>query len=89
MVIRSLLFGDEDALAALCLACSPLRTRTLVERTVITQAYAKYYLDCELATCLVLEDDGVLQGALLCAPEYRDYARRFTQRYFPKLAQYG
>ncbi|MCL2299338.1 MAG: hypothetical protein FWC27_04235 [Firmicutes bacterium] len=89
MTIRPLRPSDEAALRGLCLATTPLHRREQSERFVIWQAYGQYYLDCEAANCFVAEEEGNAAAALLCAPNYADYMRRFTERIYPKCRNYG
>jgi len=89
MTIRPLRAGDEDALRALCLATTPLRRREQSERFVIWQTYGQYYLDCEAAHCFISMEDEKPAGAVLCAPDFAHYMRRFTERVYPKCQPYG
>ncbi|MDR2647498.1 MAG: hypothetical protein LBB67_05190 [Oscillospiraceae bacterium] len=89
MIIRPLESNDENALRDLCLAQTPLRKRTQQERFVILQSFCQYYLACEAAHCFVAEENGVMIAAALCAPDFGAYHRRFSERYAPKMAQYG
>jgi len=89
MEIRPLRASDEEALRALCLETTPLRRREQSERFVIWTAYGQYYLDCEAANCFVAVEEGNVTGAILCAPDYADYMRRFTERVYPKCKPYG
>ena len=89
MDIRPIRPSDEPALRTLCLDTTPLRRREQSERFVIWQAFGQYYLDCEAATCFIAEEEGKPAGAILCAPDYADYMRRFTERVYPKCKPYG
>jgi len=89
MTIRPLRAADAEPLRALCLAATPLRRREQSERFVIWQVYGQYYLDCEAAHCFIALEDDAAAGAILCAPDYADYARRFTERIYPKCRAYG
>ena len=89
MTIRPIRPSDEAALRALCLDTTPLRRREQSERFVIWQAYGQYYLDCEAAHCFVAIEDDDIAAAVLCAPDYADYVRRFTERVYPKCKSYG
>jgi len=89
MDIRPIRPADEAALRALCLETTPLRRREQSERFVIWTAYGQYYLDCEAAHCFLAEEGGAPAGAVLCAPNYADYTRRFTERAYPKCKPYG
>ena len=89
MTIRPIRPSDEPALRALCLDTTPLRRREQSERFVIWQSYGQYYLDCEAANSFVAEEDGTPVGAILCAPDYADYMRRFAERVLPRCKPYG
>jgi len=89
MIIRPIRPSDEAALRALCLETTPLRRREQSERFVIWQAYGQYYLDCEAANSFIAEEEGKPVGAILCAPDYADYSRRFNERVLPKCKPYG
>ena len=89
MTIRPIRPSDEAALRALCLEATPLRRREQSERFVIWQSFGQYYLDCEAAHCFLALEEGKPVGAILCAPDYADYARRFSERIYPKCKPYG
>jgi len=89
MTIRPIRPSDEAALRALCLDTTPLRRREQSERLVIWQTYGQYYLDCEAAHCFVAIENDAIIAAVLCAPDYVDYMRRFTERVYPKCKAYG
>jgi len=89
MTIRPIRASDEEALRNLCLSTTPLRRREQSERFVIWQVYGQYYLDCEAAHCFIAMEDGAAAGAVLCAPDYAGYVRRFTERVYPKCKPYG
>ena len=89
MEIRPIRPSDEAALRALCLDTTPLRRREQSERFIIWQAYGQYYLDCEAANSFIAEEEGKPVGAILCAPDYADYMRRFMERVVPKCKPYG
>jgi len=89
MEIRPIRPSDETALRELCLATTPLRRREASERFVIWQAFGQYYMDCEAAHCFIAIEDEQPVGAVLCAPDYADYMRRFTERVYPKCKPYG
>ncbi|MDR2687941.1 MAG: hypothetical protein LBB75_09315 [Oscillospiraceae bacterium] len=89
MDIRPIRPSDEPALRALCLETTPLRRREQSERFVIWTAFGQYYLDCEAANSFIAEEGGAPAGAVLCAPDYADYLRRFTDRVYPKCKPYG
>ena len=89
MTIRPIRPSDEAALRALCLSTTPLRRREQSERYVIWQTYGQYYLDCEAAHCFIAEEEGGPAAAVLCALDYADYMRRFTERVYPKCKAYG
>jgi len=89
MDIRPIRPSDEAALRALCLETTPLRRREQSERFVIWQTYGQYYLDCEAAHCFVATEGDAAVGAILCAPDYADYMRRFAERVYPKCKPYG
>jgi len=89
MTIRLIRASDEEALRALCLSTTPLRRREQSERFVIWQVYGQYYLDCEAAHCFAALEENKLIGAVLCAPDYALYMRRFTERVYPKCQPYG
>ena len=89
MDIRTIRPSDEAALRALCYETIPLRHRLEAERFVIWQSYGQYYLDCEAAHCFVALEGDKPVGAILCAPNYADYTRRFNERVYPKCQAYG
>ena len=90
LTIRPLVPGDEPALRRLCLETTPLRARQEVERFVILQTFCMYYLERELSHCFAAEEEGgELRAALLCAPDFTAYERRFVQSVQPKFAPYG
>jgi hypothetical protein len=89
LLIRPLAPGDGAALRRLCLATTPLRTRREVERFVVLQTYCTYYLERALAHCFVAEQDGALRAALLCAPDFAAYERRFAEGALQKCGAYG
>jgi len=89
MTIRTIRPADDAALRALCLETTPLRRREQSERFVIWQVYGQYYLDCEAGNSFIAEEEGQPVGAILCAPDYADYVRRFTERVYPKCKPYG
>lgn len=89
LTVRPLVPGDERALRRLCLETTPLRARREVERFVILQTYCMYYLERELTHCFAAEEGGELRAALLCAPDFAAYERRFLQNVQPKFTPYG
>ena len=89
MTIRPIRPPDEAALRALCLETTPLRRREQSERFIIWQSYGQYYLDCEAANSFIALEEDKPAGAILCAPDYADYMRRFMERVFPKCKPYG
>jgi len=89
MEIRPLRAGDTDALRALSLETTPLRKRLQSERFVIQLICCQYYLDSEPDHCFVAAEEGRAVGALLCASNFGDYMRRFTERIYPRCKPYG
>ncbi|MDR1927753.1 MAG: hypothetical protein LBQ33_03835 [Oscillospiraceae bacterium] len=89
MTIRPLRSSDAGALRGLCLAKTPLRKRSEVERLLIGLIYCDYYLDYELAHSFAALAQGELAGAVLCAPDYAAYARRVQTKLLPKCRGYG
>ena len=100
ITVRPIRAGDEEALRALCLETTPLRRREQSERFVVWQAYGQYYLSCEAAHCFIAEETtpacghpskegNVPAAAVLCAPNYADYTRRFMERVYQKCRAYG
>lgn len=89
MEIRPLRINDEDTLRTLCLENTHLRRRLQSERYVIWQSFGQYYLDCEARHCFLADDGAGAAGAVLCAPDYAAYMRRFMGDYFPKCKPYG
>ena len=89
MEIRPIRPNDEAGLRALCLDTTPLRRREHSERFVIWQSFGQYYLDCEAAHCFIAIEGDKAAGAILCAPDYADYSRRFMERVYPKCKAYG
>ncbi len=89
LTVRPLAPADAAALRRLCLETTPLRTRTEVERFVVLQTYCTYYLERELSHCFAAELNGELRAALLCAPDFAAYERRFTQSVQSKCMPYG
>jgi len=89
MTIRPIRPSDEAALRALCLDTTPLHRREQSERFVIWQTYGQYYLDCEAANSFIALEEDQPVGAILCAPNYADYVRRFMEQIYPKCKPYG
>lgn len=89
MEIRPVRAGDTDALRALSLDTAPQRKRLQSERFVIQLIRCQYYLDSEPEHCFAALEDGRPAGALLCAPSFIDYMRRFSERVYPKCQPYG
>jgi hypothetical protein len=89
MDIRPIRPSDEAALRFLSLETTPLRRREQSERFVIWTAFGQYYLECEAANSFLAMEEDKPAGALLCAPSYADYARRFQERVYPKCKPYG
>jgi hypothetical protein len=89
MEIRPLRAGDTDALRALSLETTPQRKRLQSERFIIQLVRCQYYLDSEPDHCFVALEDGRPAGALLCAPGFVDYMRRFNERVYPRCKPYG
>jgi hypothetical protein len=89
MEIRPLRAGDTDALRALCLETTPQRKRLQSERFVIQLVRCQYYLDSEPTHCFVALEEGRAAGAILCAPSFADYMRRFGERVYPRCKPYG
>lgn len=89
MDVRSIRATDEAALRALTLKLTPLRVRTQAERFVVWQTYGQYYLDCEAEHSLLAAQQDAIAGALMCAPSYTHYMRRFMEQIYPKCQSYG
>jgi hypothetical protein len=89
MEIRPLRAGDTDALRTMSLETTQQRKRLQSERFVIQLVCCQYYLDSEPDHCFVALEGGRAAGAILCAPSFADYMRRFGERVYPRCKPYG
>ena len=92
--IRQYAGRDREAVRSICVATALPQPRTEAKRFYLYQTACDYYLDCEPENCFVAEetaDDGTKQvvGYLLCAADCETFARRFKDKYMPKIKQYS
>ena len=94
MTIRQYAEKDRETVRSICMTTAQPQPRTEAKRFYLYQTACDYYLDCEPENCFVAEetaDDGTAQvvGYLLCAADCEAFARRFKDKYMPKLKQYS
>ena len=92
--VRPYTAGDREAVRSICMATAQPQPRTESKRLFVYQTSCDYYLDCEPENCFVAEEtdengEKRIVGYLLCAADCEDYARRFKDKYMPKLKQYS
>ncbi|MCL2512616.1 MAG: GNAT family N-acetyltransferase [Oscillospiraceae bacterium] len=51
--------------------------------------YFDYYVEQEPQNCFVAEGDGKLLGYVICAEDYRAYAKKYKRVYMPRIRKYG
>lgn len=69
----------RDDVRQVCLNTAGEKARTdKKEGNFILAAFCDYYLDCESGNCFVaVDENGVAQGYILCAPEFDTYKKNF------------
>ena len=92
--IRPYAGRDREAVRSICMTTAQPQPRSESKRFYLFQTACDYYLDCEPENCFVAEEtdengEKRIVGYLLCAADCEDYARRFKEKYMPKLKQYG
>ena len=85
---------DRRAVRELCLDTQERAPRTEARRLFLCLTKCDYYLDCEPENCFVAVtqgEDGTQQviGYILCAADCETYARRYMDKYMPKIKTYG
>ncbi len=87
--IRPFSENDREDVRALCEMSAPRRIRTEQKRLFLRKMQCDYYLDCEPEHCFVASDGEKTVGYILCAADCEQYARRYMERYYPKLKEYS
>lgn len=94
IIVRPYLENDLDAVHNICMATAVHRVRNESGRLFLFKTSCDYYLDCEPENCFVAvrrEEDGTEKviGYALCAADCERYARRFVDKYIPKIKEYS
>lgn len=92
--IRPFAEKDRRAVREICLDSALRKPRTEARRLYLFLTTCDYYLDCEPENCFVAEAedaDGTrtIVGYILCAEDCETFARRYMDKYMPRLKQYG
>lgn len=93
-IIRPYSEKDREAVRSVCMATAQPQPRTESKRFYLYQTSCDYYLDCEPENCFVAEQTGengekAIVGYLLCAADCEVFAKRFMDKYVPKLKKYS
>ena len=88
--IRPYAQTDREAVREICVSTALQRPRSETRRLLYLLRTCDYYLDCEPENCFVAADaDGTVVGYALCAADCETFARRFKERYMPKIKEYS
>ncbi|MBQ3150113.1 MAG: GNAT family N-acetyltransferase [Clostridia bacterium] len=94
IIIRPYENKDFDDVRLICVATASFRTRSEARRMFLLKLYCDYYLECEPENCYVAvdtDDEGneKVVGYTLCAIDCESYAKRFFEKYLPKIKEYS
>ena len=85
--------ADHDAVRLICAATAEHRARSESRRLFLFKTACDYYLECEPENCFVAVDTAEagekVVGYVLCAADCETYARRYMDKYIPKLKEYS
>lgn len=94
ITVRHYTEADREAVRGICVKTAQQRVRSESRRLFVLKTGCDYYLDCEPENCFVAveaDEDGAEQivGYILCAADCETYARRYLEKYIPKLKEYS
>ena len=94
IIVRSYLEKDLEAVHNICMATARHRVRNESGRLFLFKTSCDYYVECEPENCFVAVcrgEDGTEKviGYALCAMDCERYARRFMEKYVPKIKAYS
>lgn len=94
LIVRPYSAKDLDAVHQLCVMTAPHRIRSESRRLFLFKSSCDYYLDCEPENCFIAvqtAEDGTEKavGCVLCAEDCEKYAKRFMDKYVPKIKEYS
>ena len=94
ITVRPYTETDRDAVRLICVATAQHRVRSETRRFFVLKTSCDYYLECEPENCFVAvrtQEDGSekVVGYILCAADCETYARRYLQKYIPKIKEYS
>lgn len=87
--IRPYTEKDREEVRGICERSSAHRVRTEQRRLFLRKMQCDYYLDCEPEHCFVASDGEKLVGCILCSSDCELFARRYLDKYIPKLKEYS
>lgn len=78
--IRQAQPGDLKRVEYICrMTAGPLSQKDEYVGNVTAKVYSTYYIREEHETCFLLEDDGEAVGYVLCAPDFRRFAKIYRR----------
>ncbi|MBQ7547943.1 MAG: hypothetical protein IJT41_13385 [Clostridia bacterium] len=94
ITVRPYTEADRDAVRLICVATAQHRVRSETRRFFVLKTSCDYYLECEPENCFVAvrtQADGSekIVGYVLCAADCETYARRYLEKYIPKIKEYS
>ena len=94
IIIRPYESKDFDDVRLICVATSSFRVRNESKRLYLLKMYCDYYIECEPENCFVavdVDEEGKekVVGYTLCAIDCESYAKRFLEKYLPKIKSYS
>ena len=89
VTVRPYTERDREEVRGICESSSAHRVRTEQRRLYLRKMQCDYYLDCEPEHCFVASDGEKLVGCILCAVDCEQFARRYMDRYYPKIKEYS
>lgn len=94
IIVRPYTEKDAEAVHSICMATAAHRVRNESGRLFLFKTSCDYYIDCEPENCFVASrrsEDGTQKviGYALCALDCERYAKRFIDKYLPKIKEYS
>lgn len=94
VIIRPYENKDFDDVRLICVATASFRVRNESKRMFLLKMYCDYYIECEPENCFVAVDvdaegNEKVVGYTLCAIDCEAYAKRFFDKYLPKIKSYS
>ncbi len=94
VMIRPYRTSDFDDVRLICVATAGFKVRSESRRMFLLKLYCDYYLECEPENCYVavdVDEDGKekVVGYVLSALDCESYAKRFFDKYLPKIKEYS